>query len=69
MVIDCRKKKTPLAPIFINGDSIERVDCFKFLSTIISTDLIWENNTDAVVRKGSTKAVRPAPTKGVWGED
>ena len=27
------------------------MDCFKFLGTIISSDLAWENNTDGLVKK------------------
>ena len=30
--------------------TIQRADCFKCLGTIISNDLGWENNTDAVVK-------------------
>ena len=48
MIVDFRKRKNPLALIIFNGDSV--VDCFKFLRTIISSDLAWENNTDAVVK-------------------
>ena len=55
MIVDFRKRKSPLAPIIVNGDSIERVDCFKFLGTIISNDLTWENNTDAVVKKAQQR--------------
>ena len=55
MIVDFRKRKTPLAPIIINGDSIERVDCFKCLCTIISSVLGWENNTDAVVKKAQQR--------------
>ena len=55
MIVDFRKRKNPLAPIIVNGDSIERVDCFKFLGTIISSDLAWENNTDAVVKKAQQR--------------
>ena len=53
MIVDFRTEKNPLAPIIVNGDSIERVDCFKFLGTIISSDLAWENNTDAVVKNAN----------------
>ena len=60
-----RKKKTPIAPIIINGGSTEKVDCYKNLGTIISSDLGWENNTDAVVKQDSTTAVLRAPTKEV----
>ena len=31
------------------------MDCFKFLGTIISSDLAWENNTDAVVKKAQQR--------------
>ena len=48
MIVDFRKGKTPPAPIIINVDSIERVDCLKCLGTIISSELCWENNTDVV---------------------
>ena len=55
MIVDFRKRKTPLAPIIINGDSIERVDCFKCLGMIISSYLGWENITDAVVKKAQQR--------------
>ena len=55
MIVDFRKRKNPLALIIVNGDSIERVDCFKCLGTIISSDLAWENNTDAVVKKAQQR--------------
>ena len=69
MIVDFRKRKNPLAPIIVNGDSIERVDCFKFLGTIISSDLAWENNTDAVVKKAQQRLFLPAPTKEVRTEE
>ena len=55
MMVDFRKRKNPLAPIIVNGDSIERVDCFKCLDTMISSELAWENNTDAVVKKAQQR--------------
>ena len=68
MIVDFRKRKNPLAPIIVNGDSIERVDYFKFLGTIISSDLAWENNTDAVVKKAQQRLL-PAPNKEVRAEE
>ena len=35
--------------------TIKRVDSFKFLGTIICSDLGWENNTDAVVKKAQQR--------------
>ena len=68
MIVDFRKKKNPLAPIIVNGDSIERVDCFKCLGKIISNDLAWENNTDAVVKKAQQRLffLRQLKTFGLW---
>ena len=36
MIVDFRKRKTTLAPLIIKNESIEMVDCFKCLDTIIS---------------------------------
>ena len=55
MIVDFRKWKYPLAPIIINGDSFERVDCFTFLGTIIPSDLGWGNNRDALVKKAQQR--------------
>ena len=55
MTVDFGKKKTPIAIIIIKGEPIERVDCFKFLGTIIPSDLGWGNNTDAVAKKAQQR--------------
>ena len=68
MIVDFRKRKNPLAPIIVNGDSIERVECFTFLGTIISSDLAWEKHR-CCRQKGPTKTVLPAPTKEVRAEE
>jgi len=69
--VDCsisEEKEIPnYCPIIINGEPIERGDCFKFLGTITFSDLVWENNTDAIVIKVK-KAVLPAPTKDIRAE-
>ena len=51
IVVDFRRKQTPIEPISIDGDDIERVECFKFLGTIICNDLKWHKNTEAIVKK------------------
>jgi len=38
-----------MAPIIINPN--ERLNCFKFLGTIKSSDLRLDKNTDAVVKR------------------
>ena len=55
MIVDFRKKKTPIVPICSNGEPTERLNSFKFLGNIISSDLGWENKTDAVVKKAQQR--------------
>ncbi|XP_077471517.1 uncharacterized protein LOC144085767 isoform X2 [Stigmatopora argus] len=55
------KKKTPaekdLAPFFINGVCVERVQSFKFLGVHVTDKLSWSTNTMAVVKKAQKAAV------------
>jgi hypothetical protein len=51
IIFDFRRHKAVPVPIYINGDCVERVHTFKFLGTIISTDLKWSENTTAVLKK------------------
>ena len=51
MVFDFRKTKLPLLPLKINGECVEQVDSFKFLGTVISSDLSWDKNTEPIVKK------------------
>jgi len=55
MVVDFRRKKGPVDPLVVNGETIETVDCFKFLGTTISNDLSWDNNVDAVVKRAQQR--------------
>ena len=70
MIVDFRKRKNPLAPIIVNGDSIERVDCFKCLGTIIIIKWLSLGKQQRCCRqKGPTKTVLPAPTKEVRADE
>ena len=51
-LVDFRKRNTPLAPIIITSDYVERLDCLELLGTILYGDLGWENNRNALVKKG-----------------
>ena len=56
MVVDFRtKNKTPIAPLTIKGQTIERVESFKFLGTTISCSLSWQDNTDIIVKKAQQR--------------
>ncbi len=41
LIIDCRRKKTDIQPLFINGDSVERTSNFWFLGVHLDDDLTW----------------------------
>ena len=47
MIVDFRRKKAPLSPLLIDGKTVEIV---KFLGSMISSDLKWELNVDAIVK-------------------
>ncbi|XP_070180551.1 uncharacterized protein [Littorina saxatilis] len=51
MIVDFRKNKLALTPLEINGVSVEQVDSFRFLGTIISSDLTWDKNTEPIIKK------------------
>ena len=53
MVIDFRRKQPGSPPpTYIKGSSIEVVDHYKYLGTVIDNKLKFDINTDAICRKG-----------------
>ena len=55
IVIDFRKKKTPVDPLIINGEVVEQVQSFKFLGTTISHDLKWDSHVNGSVKKANQR--------------
>ena len=55
MVVDFRKNPTPPAPITLCGSTIDTVESFRFLGTIISKDLKWELNNSSLVKKAQQR--------------
>ena len=51
MVVDFRRSRDPLDSLVINGEVVEQVETFRFLGTIISSDLSWDKNIQATVKK------------------
>ena len=45
LILDFRRNRAPPAPLYINGEGVERVQSFKFLGVHISADLSWSVNT------------------------
>ena len=44
-----------IPPIIVNGSIVERVDSFKLLGVIISSDLSWEKHVNYIVNKASKR--------------
>ena len=55
LIIDFRQNKPPMNPVLINNEHIEVVNKFKFLGTIISNDLKWQDNVTATVKKANKR--------------
>ena len=51
IIIDFRKKKTPIMPFQINGADVDIVDAFTFLGLEIADSLDWHQNTDSIIKK------------------
>ena len=51
IVIDFRKCKEEHAPVYINGQEVERVKSFKFLGVQITNNLSWSPHADTIVKK------------------
>ena len=56
MIIDFRKKKThDISPLIIGGREVEQVEHFKFLGTVLSATLAWDEHCSTVVRKAQQR--------------
>ena len=55
MIIDFRKKKTPIHPLFIDGGDVLQADSVKFLGSTISKDLSLCNNSIDIIKKAQKR--------------
>ena len=55
LVIDFRRNKTDITPLFINGDCVERVTSFRFLGVHIEEGLTWAVNTSELLKKAQQR--------------
>ena len=55
MVIDYRKNKCPISPLFIQNTEVEQISSFKFLGTYISDDLNWSKNCNEILKKAKQR--------------
>lgn len=54
MVVDLRRKPTPIAPVNIQGLDIEVVDRCKFLGVHLNSKLDWSENIQVLYKKGQS---------------
>lgn len=55
IIVDFRKHNIDLAPLFINGECVERVHTFRFLGVLISADISWTDNITAIIKKAQQR--------------
>ncbi len=55
VIIYFRKNRGDHAPLYINGDCVERVTAFKFLGVHISENLSWTINIPALTKKAQQR--------------
>ena len=55
MIIDFRKKKTPIHPLFIDGSEVLQANSVKLLGSTISKDLSWCNNSIDIIKKAQKR--------------
>ncbi|KAM4595720.1 uncharacterized protein V3H82_003110 [Fundulus diaphanus] len=55
MVVDFRKNSAPATPITLCDSTIDTVESFRFLGTIISQDLKWELNINSLTKKAQQR--------------
>jgi hypothetical protein len=51
MLIDFCRNATPVPSLFINGETVERVDEYKYLGTILYKNLVFDKNVDSIYKK------------------
>ncbi|KAI2659609.1 putative RNA-directed DNA polymerase from transposon BS [Labeo rohita] len=55
IIVDFRRHSTDLAPLYINGECVERVHTFRFLGVFISDNISWTVNTTAIIKKAQQR--------------
>ena len=55
MVVDFRKNPAPLTPITLSDSPVDIVESCRFLGTIISQDLKWEQNISSITKKAQQR--------------
>ncbi len=55
LIIDFKRTKTDIQPLFISGDCVERVSDFCFLGVHMEDNLTWSVNTTIIIKKAQQR--------------
>ena len=55
MIIDFRRTKTPLTPLFIKDEEVEQVETYKYLGVTMDKNLDWNAHSMTVWKKLNTR--------------
>ena len=55
MIIDFRKNKTPIDPVYINDTPVDQVTSFKFLGSLVTHDMSWDLNCKTLLMKAKQR--------------
>ena len=55
MCIDFRKNKRCPKPVYIKGETVERVETYKYLGVVFDSKLNWKENINSVLKKVNTR--------------
>ena len=50
MFTDFRKNQRCLKPVYITGESVERVETYKYLGVVFDSKLNWKENINSVLK-------------------
>ena len=51
MCTDFRKNQRCTKPVYIKGETVERVDAYKCLGVVFNSKLIWKEDINSVLKK------------------
>ncbi len=55
LIVNFRRNKSDIQPIYINWGAVERVSDFRFLGTYTKEDLTWTTNTTSLLKKAQQR--------------
>ena len=55
LIVDLRRVKTQVGPVFIQGVPVDSVEEYKYLGVYFNNKLDWTRNTEAVYKKGQSR--------------